>query len=143
MNLLRNHRYFLPLCLPVLLLTAGCSSEPPRYIVTGHVLLNGKPLTVQPVLGQVKVQFLPFASDRSKLVDPNDAAYDQKTGKFTVAGLDGKGIKPGQYRVAIYQYDPYPQTDKLGGKFSKKNTPITVEVKGAQDFPIELNQYLK
>ena len=60
-----------------------------------------------------------------------------------MAGLDGNGIKPGKYRVAVYQYDPYPQNDKLGGKFSKDKTPINVEVTSAQDFPIELSQYMK
>ena len=133
----------LPLCLSALLLLSGCtSSEPPRYKVTGQVTLNGKPLTVQPVLGQVKVQFLPFA-EPSKLVDPNDATYDEKTGKFTVGGLDGKGISPGKYRVAVYQYDPYPQVDKLGGRFSKEKTPIEVEIAGPKDVSIELSQYTK
>src|SRR5438270_13871100 len=99
----RNTLYLLVLCLPAVLFQGCCSSEPPRYKVTGNVLLNGKPLTVQPILGQVKVQFLAAGGDPSKLVDPNDGVYDEKTGKFTVAGLDGRGINPGKYRVVVHQ----------------------------------------
>jgi hypothetical protein len=133
-------------CLPACGLPAtGCSpAGPPTYKVTGQVLLDGKPLTVQPQIGRVMIKFIPAAADPSQLVDPKFAVYDEGTGRFFVPGADGKGVAAGKYRIAVYQYDPFPQTDKLNGVFKDGKTPLAVDITGALDMPpTELRTYMK
>ena len=146
MKVLPSGRVVFWLCLAASFLVVGCGPpEPPKYKATGKILLNGQPLTLSaqgpPGGSSVKIQFLPDVGDPAKLVDPKESTYDAATGKFTVVGLDGKGLEAGKYRVAVYLFDPYP-TDKLGGKFSAPITPIKVQVQGAEDLaPIELSQF--
>ena len=45
--------------------------------------------------------------------------------------LEKKGVPPGKYRIAVQQFDPYPTTDKLDGKFAPGKTTIVREVNGS------------
>ena len=40
------------------------------------------------------------------------------------------GVSPGRYRVCIYQWDPYPQADKLKGKYAAGKSNLEVEITG-------------
>ena len=136
------------LLLPIAL-SGGCGPPPEKKVlVTGTITRGGKPLTVdQPKAGvrEVKVVLEPYTDDPNLLVDPQPATYDYATGKFTAIGPEGKGVKPGKYRICVYLYDPLPN-DKLGGKFAEKKkkeaqaSPIVRDVSEAGDLgPIDLD----
>lgn len=127
-----------------LALTAcGCGSAPPvaapQAVLQGKVTKGGQPLAVDPQMtgyAFVQVIFIP-AGTRDPLfnerVDP--------TGSFTVTTDDGKPPPAGKYRVAVRQWEPYPSTDKLGGKFDEMRTPIVVEITNPpKDLTIDLDK---
>lgn len=116
---------------------AGCQQNtgPVTVPLQGSLLMNGQPLEVKGReigLGQVALDFIPV----------DDTGPAPQT--FGVqAGIDGKfsfpgGIKPGKYKVAVYQWDPYPMVDKLQGAYSKERTPIVREVDGKSPIDIDL-----
>ena len=55
-------------------------------------------------------------------------------------GRRAGGLPPGKYRIAVRQWDPYPDTDKLGGKFDAQNSPIVREITGEEDIVIDLSK---
>src|SRR5438067_3536250 len=98
----------------VALLTAGCGGDGvPKTVAKGKLLDKGKPFTLDmsklalpkgatappPGAGQGGLLRVGFASE-----DGGEQIYavvDAETGTFTVPGADGKGIKPGKYKVSI------------------------------------------
>lgn len=132
--------------LPVAILLAcvlitGCGGAPVEktYKVSGSVTDNGQPLVVAGAdigVGMVQVLFYLQQPDGTQASEWESAKVDA-AGKFSLLGKDGRGIKPGKYRIAVRQWDPYPQTDKLGGKFDEKNSPIIREING--DTTLELD----
>jgi hypothetical protein len=116
---------------------AGCqqNSGPVTVPLQGSLLMNGAPLEVKGReigLGQVALEFIP-ADDTG----PAPQTYGVQAGvdgKFTFAG----GIKPGKYKVAVYQWDPYPMVDKLQGAYSKERTTIVRDVDGKTPIDIDL-----
>jgi hypothetical protein len=123
------------------LLLAGCGSQERKVIVKGRVSKGGQPLTVKDtVLGRVVVKFVPLNEpDPAKAIGPQTALVNQQDGTFEVKGNDGKGIPPGKYRIAVYQYEPMP-TDKLQGKFGEKNSRIEREVTGGEEIDIDVGK---
>lgn len=115
----------------------GCqqSTGPVTVPLQGSLLMNGQPLEVKGRdigLGQVALEFIPV-DDTS----PTPQVFGVKAdaaGKFSFAG----GIKPGKYKVAVYQWDPYPNVDKLQGAYAKEKTPIIREVDGKSPIDIDL-----
>ncbi len=122
---------------------AGCGGSGEEVVpARGRVLLNGEPLQVRGRdvgLGSVKVEFYRLGEEGAPSDAPEGMVVDER-GYFELPGRDGRGIPPGKYRVAVYQYDPHPE-DKLGGRFGKDNSPIVVEVSGKEDLAIELSEY--
>jgi hypothetical protein len=115
----------------VMLSLVGCSSPPQEKVVAvkGRVTNAGAPLQVsgrEIGLGRVEIAFHRVQPDGTVSTEFESAAADEQ-GNFTVRGRDGKGIKPGKYRVAVRQWDPDP-TDKLEGKFAPDKSPIEREV---------------
>ena len=45
---------------------------------------------------------------------------------------------PSTYRIAVYQYDPFPGKDLLNGQFSREKTPIVREVTGGEEINIDV-----
>jgi hypothetical protein len=128
--------------LAVCLAAFGCAPGPPAYKVTGKILKGGQPLAVTENVGRVEVEFVPVLDDSGEAADPQDVEYDQKSGQFTAVGADRRGLPPGKYRLAVHQYDPYPDNDLLGNRFGADNSPLVYEIKGNQDIPpIELTAY--
>ncbi len=126
--------------LAALLIPACGTSGPKKYQVTGRVTRGGKPLEVNAMTGKLVVTFVPIVENSKELVDPNHAVIEATTGKFKVPGTDGKGIAGGKYRVCISQYDPFPTTDKLQGKFAEGKSPIIREIKGDEDIEIDIDK---
>lgn len=107
----------------------------------GKLLKGGKPLEVaqrELGLGQVAIEFIPMP-------DPN-AAGPPSTERFgTTVDAQGNfsrpgGIPPGQYKVAVRQWDPLPNNDKLNGAFAEDKTPLVRTIDGKADIVIDLDQ---
>ena len=64
---------------------------------------------------------------------PFSAAADEE-GNFDLPG----GMPAGKYRVVVRQWEPYPQIDKLKGRFAEENSPLVVEVDGKTPLQIDL-----
>lgn len=71
----------------------------------------------------VLVRFYRIGDDGQQSTDPEEAAVDAE-GNLEVPGAAGSGIPPGKYRIVVRQWDPYPQVDRLNGKFDEKNSQI-------------------
>jgi hypothetical protein len=115
---------------------AGCGEPagPAMVACEGTLLANGQPLEVanrELGLGMVQLEFIPVDStpDAQTYAATADAA-----GKFSLPG----GLTPGKYKVAVRQWDPYPETDKLQGAFAKERTPIVRDITG-QEGKIEID----
>ncbi|WP_254507052.1 carboxypeptidase-like regulatory domain-containing protein [Anatilimnocola floriformis] len=125
--------------LPLLLLFvfAGCGSSGPVMVACeGTLLLNGKPLEVakrEIGVGQVSLEFIPV--ENTPNAQPYGAQVDA-AGKFSLPG----GVTPGKYKVVVRQWDPYPQVDKLQGKFDKEHTPLVRQIDGKSPINIELSK---
>jgi hypothetical protein len=146
MPLPRLGRVALSLALAAVLL-AGCRSGPKKHVVSGTVLKGGKPLTVRPLLGRVRVVFDPQDAEVKGKMGLVDAVV-KPDGAFTVPGPDNRGLPAGKYKVYVYQYDPFPpppggeqQADILKGAFAEGKSPLAVEVApGSTELNIDLDK---
>ncbi len=130
------------LCLFLMSMLMGCGGAPVEktYSVSGTITDNGDPLQVAGAdigVGMVQVLFYLQKPDGTQAEEWESAKVDA-AGKFTLLGKDGRGIKPGKYRIAVRQWDPYPQTDKLGGMFDEKNSPIIRDISENTTIEIDL-----
>jgi hypothetical protein len=123
----------------VLALLCGCGSDnviKSGTVIRGKLLNKGVPLTAQNMdigVGKIEIIFVPTEPSQEEFSTTANA-----DGSYEYVGA-GKGIAPGKYKVAVYQWDPYPVEDKLGNKFSKENTPITVDVPDKSSFTFDIN----
>jgi hypothetical protein len=120
---------------PVVL--AGCPGETvvqgPATTMKGKITKGGQPLPLNTSLGgyaYVEVSLTPTSGGVPYITR---AAAD---GSFAIDTADGKPPPAGKYRVGVRQWEPYPQTDKLGGAFDDKRSPIVVDI---TDPPKDLN----
>lgn len=116
----------------VLLTCVGCSETP--SIVSGTVTKDGQPLQVSEQ-GDIQIHFI-------------QEENGQMTGQTFMSSLDSSGhfeaeVPEGDYRIAVQQLDPYPNVDKLKGKFDQNKTPIKQSIKGGDTLDIDLSQYDK
>jgi hypothetical protein len=131
-------------CLIALPVLSSCGSENPYIPVTGKILLNGQPLAVPakqgPDLGAIRIEFLPNSTTGTRL-EPETALYDPQDGSFFVPGRDGRGLLPGQYKIAVSQLRTIaePRSDQLQGKFSASRTPLQCEVRAAAENNFEFD----
>lgn len=119
----------------------GCNSQPQEKVVVvrGRVTSAGAPLQVSGRdvgLGRVEIAFHQVQPDGTPATEFDSASADEQ-GNFNIRGRDGKGLKPGKYRIVVRQWDPDP-TDKLDGKFSLENSQIEREI-GESDNTIEID----
>lgn len=123
---------------------AGCSnsSDAPTAIVKGKIVDGNKPYTAKAIKGQsdpsgappgpdsvnasLEVQFTP--------ADGGDifvALVNADTGAFEIKGHDGKGIKPGKYKVSLDRPNAMPGMSGpvlLGGKFNRDKSKIERDI---------------
>lgn len=143
----RIDRPYLFLSALLCLATSGCGGGgEPTVSARGTVTDAGRPLQVKGRdlgLGTVVVQFYRIGDDpkgaRRQSTDPEEAVVDAE-GNFRVPGRRGDGIPPGKYRIAVRQWDPYPQVDRLKGRFDEKNSPIIREITGEEDIVIDVSK---
>lgn len=126
----------------VCLVAAGCGGggDEPVVRASGRITAGGQPLHVEgreSGAGAVEIKFLRIESEGEEAAQAAITQADAD-GYFEVPGADGNGIPPGKYRIVIRQWDPYPQIDKLGGKYDEENTPITREITGEEEILIDV-----
>ncbi len=113
---------------PLFCLCIGCTSEktlPNVVMVSGRVTDGGTPLHVEGrnvAIGRVTVGFYPITDDGER-IEATSADVDAE-GNFEV--IDG--VKPGKYLITVRQWDPFPTTDRLKGKFDEKKSRIIRDI---------------
>lgn len=125
----------LPLSGLMCLLLAGCSGRGGEGSkISGRILRDGQPLQLSDK-GVLVVTFQSLAPDGQTGDYAQSAETNGKTGAYTVT------MKPGTYRVAVEQMDPYPDVDKLKQAYTINSSPIAVVITGPQHgLDIELSR---
>lgn len=118
---------FAPLVLAVAFLI-GCGGDNFEKGVTvkGKIVRSGqvlKPSGPQ-APGASKVEVILFPVDPNG-VDEQGILNDM--GEFTLMG-QGKGMKPGDYKVGVFVRGASFDSDELGGKFNEQNTPLKISI---------------
>ncbi len=149
--------------MPVLFLAAGLAAalgcggkdkkdDAEKTIVTGKLVDAGKPVALDAsriplpkgahamppgVKGSVQVFFI--SSDTKESIE---AEVNADAGTFQVKGQDGKGIKPGRYRIAIVaRMGMAPDTpDFFKGRFTPDKTKVLRDVKPGDDLTIDVSK---
>lgn len=123
---------------------AGCGgpSGPPCFKVTGTVTKGGQPLEVKGRdVGQGMVQVCFYLlNEQGQLAGEHWDSTVNAQGHYKVFGPSGKGIPAGKYRVAVFQWDPYPGIDKLKGAFSEKKSPVVRDITAATEIDLDLDK---
>ncbi len=128
-------------------LAAGCGEKPDgRVVIRGKLVEGAKPF----VLDTSKLKLpggatgVPPGSRPLTLTfiavegsDQQFAVVNLETGTFEVLG-DGKGIKPGKYKIALTAAVGGP--DYFGGKFAADKTQIVREVKAGEEIVIDVTK---
>lgn len=122
------------LCLLTLVMLAcvGCGQAP--SIVKGSVTQDGQALQVSEQ-GDVQIHFI--QEENGKMTGQTYMASIDPSGQFEAE------VPAGDYRIAVQQLDPYPNVDKLKGKFDQNKTPIKQSIKPGDTLDIDLSQYAK
>lgn len=129
----------------VCVFATGCGGGvgEPKFssVLAGKVTRGGQPLQVNKAqhgdYANVQVVFIPL--DKGSASISTTAAED---GTFQVELAEGQTISPGKYRIAVYQWNPQPERDELGGKFSEENSPIEREITGeGETINIDLSEF--
>jgi hypothetical protein len=126
----------------------GCFSGAPNdgsQPVAGKLTSGGQPLQVagrEIGVGLVEVKFYPQDAN-GKIGETHYQAGVDAQGNFRVPGPSNRGLPPGKYRIIVRQWDPYPQTDKLNGKFDETNSKIVREITTATTLDLDLAQLEK
>lgn len=138
----RSRKAFALMLSAVLCSGCGSGAGEGKAVVRGRIVQNGSPLEVEGrdvQAGRVEVL----------LVRPDGFAQERvmadAEGNFEFLG-EGDGVAPGTYKIAVKQIEAQPpgpppagtrpgpsypgtgESDKLGGAFDEKNTPIVREI---------------
>lgn len=115
-------------------LGAGCSG-PKNVMVEGRLLQNGKPYQ-RAAKEMFNMTFYPVA-EGDKAANRSYPADVDTDGTFKVPGLEGKGIPPGKYQIAVTSMvipesrpgsSAPPPGDRFNDAFAYPNSPIVREV---------------
>ncbi len=138
----------LPSLCCVILFASGCSSNTTvaegRTKPRGRILENGLPIKVDhsqlpPGDPGLQVTFIKIGGVDAG-TEYEATITDGTTGSFELIGADGKGIPPGEYRVAVV-LAPHGSQDQLKGRFSREKSKIQIEVKPNEDVVIDIAKY--
>jgi hypothetical protein len=125
-------------------LVLGCSGGGNLAQIHGKLTKGGQILPVsgrEVGIGFVQVQFFLLNEKGEPTGEVAGASFREDGITYNIPGNKGNGIPPGKYRISIQQWDPYPNVDRLNGKFDPEHTPIVREfVQGSQELNIDLDQ---
>lgn len=135
---------FAALVLGTALLT-GCGADG-RITVKGKLMDKDKPFVIDaanpkqtggkgtpPGTRPLVIAFYPAEGG-----DMIGANVDASAGTFTVNGPDGKGIKPGRYKITVTGSPGSP--DPFNGKFTPEKTQIVRDVKPNEEIVIDVSK---
>ena len=126
-----------------LVVAVGCSNSDsePKTIARGKVVDGTKPYTFAAPKGKALApppgmegagSALQIQFNAAEGGDTFTGAVVAETGAFEIKGHDGKGIKPGKYKVVFTTPSAVPgmpgATEVFGGKFNREKSPIEREV---------------
>jgi len=128
--------------------TGGCSSGESRVSVRGKVVDDNQPVAIanyEEGGACVQVDFILLDEGGNVASDPNaptQSAFCKQDGSFEVQGMDGKGIRAGRYRVAVYLRGETPNGmgDVWQGKFDGDRSPFVVDVTGDDEVVIDVSK---
>ena len=133
----------LALTAAALVLAPGCGGDDkkptgPRVIVKGKLRDNGQPINLDtaklpPGDAGIGIEFQPMEAG----AEPILAKFDPPTSSFEVRGLDGKGIKAGEYRISV-RVGPHGSTDRYKDKFGPGKSPIIRKIDGKDGDTVEI-----
>ncbi len=142
-----KHYLVLGICFSLLPMI-GCSSKSQvaegRTKPRGRILENGLPIKVDtsklpPGDPGLQVTFIRIGSVDAG-AEYEATITDAANCSFELIGTDGKGIPPGEYRVAV-TLAPHGSPDLLKGQFSREKSKIQIEVKPGEDVVIDVAKY--
>ena len=120
-------------------LTAGCGRGG-FVIPRGRLTNNGEPFRCENgvAVHMTFIALTPAAGPQPPAGTPTGSAETgaypaeyYRDGTFRVVGVDGKGLPPGKYRVAVQAIKQ--KKDLLEGAYDAQNSPLTCEVKGSSE----------
>jgi hypothetical protein len=122
------------------LCAAGCQRTPVTSgaRIRGAVTSGGRALEVAGRdigLGMVQVGFWPVYEDGQELVAAAMAQADEQ-GNFQLVDP----LPAGKYLITVRQWDPYPNVDKLQGKFDERNSKIVRQIDSDLELIIDVAQ---
>jgi hypothetical protein len=123
----------------------GCGGSDGRVPVSGRLLDGGRPFRFEaskvklppgatglpPGTSPVQITFIPADGG-----DSAGAVVDVTAWTFQVPGPDGKGLRPGKYKVALTGGVGGP--DYFGGKFAADRTPVVRDVKAGEEVVVDV-----
>ena len=119
----------------------GCDKAgyemPDAVKLTGTLSDGGETLTVEGIengTGMIVVGFHPI-EDGKPIEEVTSAIVDQE-GKFEIP----QGIESAEYMITVRQWQPYPSTDLLKGKFGPRKSKIRRTIGGDTDLVIDLSK---
>jgi hypothetical protein len=122
------------IALLVLVTPAGCAKTS-SVVVKGKLIYNGQVIRLdrwKAAAGELGIQVSSYPLEPGP-VEP--ATYDAVTGAFEVRGSDGKGIRPGRYKITVTS-GAWGEGEMFQGRFNYDNSPITRDVGGSG--PVEM-----
>jgi hypothetical protein len=122
-----------------LIVIAGCGRNTVQ--VKGRLVKNGQPYQINIQGTQPDTMSVDFIGtiDGVTLLIP--ARFEPDGSSFRVVGADGRGIRPGQYKIAVLHSGYMGEGgDRFSERFSAAKTPLTLEVTKDLDITIDVGQ---
>jgi hypothetical protein len=123
---------FISLCLVLVLVSTGCDSSKGTS-PKGKIVKGGQPLAVKskgPIPPGTKHLVVELIGENGT---SESVVVGEDNSSFTVVGAEGKGVKPGKYKLAVQFFDPDRPNDQLKGAFNTQNTKLTVTIEAGKD----------
>jgi hypothetical protein len=133
-NRLGLHFLTRPLSWPIglsaclLLLFAGCTSGPPRFIIKGKVIDGAKEVKPDPN-SSIHMQWVQQV-DEGKAAQNYSTMLNPDDGSFEMNGNEDGGVIPAKYRVKFTSLSPKPSPliNFLNNRFGQDTSPIFIDI---------------
>ena len=128
------------LCALLCMAMAGCGGGEKLVTVTGKVLQDGQPISIENYeegVESLSVAFIPLDEGGNRKAGARSYSQDvQEDGSFEILGDMGDGIPVGKYRVAVSRIsedeeedeDRPRRKDDMLSKFGADNSPFVFDI---------------
>jgi hypothetical protein len=124
---------------------AGCGGGEKLVTVTGKVVQDGQPISIEGYeegMECLSVAFIPLDEGGNRKAGARSYSQDcQEDGSFEILGDMGDGIPVGKYRVAVSRVSEAAEEgedDLWKGKFGPDNSPFIFDINGSHDVQIDI-----